>query len=335
MKQIIIVGFISVFLLNVGCANQIIPGYDEVLSPTVNDALKIESESTYSKDNKHAVCVDLSKYSKHERGLLYTNLVGDEVQNIVRHILLDAGADEDSLSDFFEWVNQYNTVMRELGSMPLVSEFTQIDMNFVFYDLKNIAVGIRWADVGYRDIFCRMVAFHLLRPIINIQNLLPEVQWYVMSGNDDDFSRSTLFGDLMVFQDNPYIEWPQYEISRYFTLFNPVMLYEDVAEDELHEVLLTMWKERGVTFVESKLSLVSIWRINEYNEFANSHAAVLAELNNGLLLVEKTNPYFPYQALFFNNISEVKSYLVEQLASSYLTSDTDTYIVMRNDELVQ
>jgi len=328
-------GLVLVLLLNTGCADQICPISDEIREPLAGDGFEYDSETPGSEDNTHEPSVDLSGYLKQERGLFYTNLVGDEVQNTVRHILHDAGADEESIIDLIKWVNQYNTVMKELDSMPLISEFTQIDVNFVFYDLQNVTVGIRWAAVGYRDILCRTLAFHLLRPFIVIQNQLPEVEWYVVSASKDDFSKSTLLGDLMVFQDNPNVDWSQDEISRYFTLFNPVILHENATEAEMHEALITMWAERGVTFTEDKLSLVSIWRVNEYNEFANAHAAVLVEFDGKLLLVEKTNPYFPYQALFFNNILEVRSYLVDQLDSSYVTGDTDTYLVMRNDKIVR
>ena len=57
---------------------------------------------------------------------------------------------------------------------------------------------------------------------------------------------------------------------------------------------------------------------------AVSHAAVLIDDAQGLLLVEKTNPQAPYQATQFETRAEVKEYLLTTLAADDARYDMAT-----------
>ncbi len=49
-----------------------------------------------------------------------------------------------------------------------------------------------------------------------------------------------------------------------------------------------------------------------------------------LLLFEKTNPEYPYQATKFQNLNEVKEYMINQLNSTY-EDGAGEVAVMKND----
>lgn len=80
------------------------------------------------------------------------------------------------------------------------------------------------------------------------------------------------------------------------------------------------------------MSLITIW-LQDGNQTAAAHAAVLIQNGNSLLLFEKTNPQAPYQASKFS-IAQVKQYMYEAIHIEDLryNTETGTYIVMQNDK---
>jgi hypothetical protein len=261
----------------------------------------------------------LSKYTKAESGLLYTNLVDEDVQNEVREALLGAGADKTAVEDVFEWIRHYNDIAKD-SLMPLVPNFTQIDKNFIDYEY-HYPTGIVWEEnVTYPDVNCHTTAFYILRPFISVKNPLPE--------EDQPYDWS----HVELFEEHPGINLTQNEIERFFNLYIGASKETDnVSEKEMYEAVFAVWSERGVSFKESKLSLISTW--NYTNDFIYiGHSAVLAEYNGGLLLFEKVNPMNHYQASIFNNLTEVRAYMLDQMHSLYPEYN---FFVLHNDTLME
>ena len=272
---------------------------------------------------------------EHGEELFYSNLVDKDAQNAVSHILLAAGADETDVEEVFAWVDDFNDFVKDIPSLPLEASFVPFDEHFPFERGTNYDVQTKWSRSGkpHTEILCRILVFHLLRDVILAQNLIPEADWHVTEV-DGDYSGSLLSSDFEIIQTNPYLNWTTDEIRRYFTVFNPTPLPGTASEADLYGAISNMWAERGVAFTTGRLSLVTVWRQNEEFELAvSAHAAVLAEFDGGLLLLEKTNPFRPYQATIFNHRAEVKAYMLDKLVA-ILGDGTGTAIVMANGVLL-
>jgi len=252
---------------------------------------------------------DLSEYRKQGSGLLFSNLATVRSQNTVRNVLLNAGADRAAVDDVFAWVNIFNALADDDGL--LYGTFTQTDSNYVVYDME-----VEWQenDVLDYDVNCHAVAFHLLRSFITVDN--PVIEDISNAGS----------GAMMPLQIHSNVEWSQEERNGFISVFDLLFGITE-SEEETADAIIMAWAERGVTFGESKLSLVSVWSGSWV-----IHSAVLVELDEGLLLFEKTNPLMPFQASIFNNAAEVREYMVDQMYS-YGLSDA-MIVVMRNDVML-
>jgi len=251
----------------------------------------------------------LSGYRKHESGLLFSNLVDENTQNLVRQALIDAGANSTKVADVFVWLNIFNGFVTS-GSL-LYSGFVQTDRNYVLYD-----TDVTWEENGtlYYDVNCHTVSFHLLRSLITVEN--PIIEEVVEDG----------FGVITPFRVHSNVEWTQDERNNFVSVFD--LLFDFTAsETETAEAIVAAWAERGISFTESKLSLVSVWSGSWV-----IHSAVLVEIDGGLLLFEKTNPLKPFQASIFNNTDEVRDYFIDQMHSAGLSDAMVT--VMRNDVML-
>lgn len=90
-----------------------------------------------------------------------------------------------------------------------------------------------------------------------------------------------------------------------------------------------------MTFQKSKLSLITLWQ-EQFDLATNCHAAILLEDEQGLLLIEKTNPYFPYQATKFASRNQVNEYMIDTLSVHYeeLKYPIPVMVVMKNDQAI-
>lgn len=269
-------------------------------------------------------------------GLLYTNLVNKAVQDEVKDILVGAGINSVYVEDVFSWIDEYNVGVDKLETFELAPSFMRIDTDYVWYgsDDEYYLVANNWWKVNkydYWDVLCRSTAYYLMRDYISVANLIPEKEWHIIE-DENDWSKSWLVTDMNGIQTNPKLSLSNDEIAQYFSLFNPIPLPDGTPEKKMYATIKEEWDIRGVSFRESSVSLITVWT-QDLDLTASGHTAVLAEYEEGLLLFEKTNPEYPYQATKFDTIEEVKNYMISQFNSTY-EDGAGTLIVMQNKSLL-
>ncbi len=262
-----------------------------------------------------------------DASLTYTNLVGKEVQDMVRRACEEGGIAPERLDKFFVWVDDFNACMKDCPSYTLRDSFVTIDAPVVDYGDYGPMSRLWYKTNGrkYSDVLCRIAAFQLMGGHITVANCIPREDWAM--GEDQ-----WLCSDGDAIEHFPLIAFSGEEKTQYFTLYDPVPVPPDATAKELYETVVQAWQDRGVSFADGAVSLITIWLIS-YGQTAAGHAAVLVEAEDGLLLVEKTNPQAPYQAAWFADADQVKQYMYESIHIEDVRygDETGTYLVLRND----
>lgn len=262
--------------------------------------------------------------------LTYTNLVGGGVQDTVRRACTDAGVAPERLDKFFVWVDDFNACMKDCPSYTLQDAFVTIDAPVVDYGDYGPMSRLWYKTNGrkYSDVLCRIAAFQLMRDHITVSTPLAPADW-------DTGEDQWLCSDGDAIENFPLVAFSGAEKEMYFTLFDPISVPDDAAPEEMYGAIAGAWADRGVSFADGAVSLATIWLLSD-GQTAAGHAAVLAETEQGLLLVEKTNPQAPYQAAWFADEDQVRQYMYESIHIEDVRygGETGTYLVLRNDQMM-
>lgn len=261
--------------------------------------------------------------------LTYSNLVGERVQNEVEKVLLSADISEKHVENLLLWINDFNECMKDCESYELVDEFVTREIPVVDYG-EYPPMSTMWFKTNHRDygdILCRIAAFELMQETLSVGNSIAREKWECYQDTQ------WLYSDWDAISGNPLIQYDDNDQSKYFTLFNPVMITPDCSADEMYSAISGEWKNREISFADSRASLITIW-IQYENQTAAAHAGVLVESDEGLLFIEKTNPQAPWQATKFFSTDQVKKYMYESIHIEDVRyhDETGTYLVMQNDK---
>lgn len=274
--------------------------------------------------------------------LIYTNLNSENSVNEVKEILTDANIPSKSIDTVFDWVADFNDAMKSCPAFTLAGDFTAIDKDTVDYG-DYYLMSTEWyknSKKDYNDILCRIAAFELNRENISVKNQIPKENFNCWDENNSWLlsDGEIIFGEEASetnksYRPHPLLNWDDNIISDYFTLFDPVEINGGCGEQEMLQAVKERWNGLGISFGEEKYSLITLWTQYE-NTTAVSHAATLAETDNGYLLFEKTNPESPYSAAKFASIDDVKRYLYGMMELDYSKYDSEvgTYIILQNDK---
>lgn len=238
----------------------------------------------------------------------YSNLVDETSQNYVREALIAGGIRENYADDFFQAVNDFHQTVGEVG---LVAEgFVKSDSLEVAYDMG--AIIARWEKkhpvfIGYN---CRITSFALFRDLVSVSNPIKT-------------KADNLFMDADALQTSTREVFTQAEKTDFMSLFAlvPTEYHKDIARHL--QKMQEAFKQRGIGFPHkgdaSKASLISVVFHSALSEdpadvyLFVGHVGVLLPIeNNKLLFVEKLAFDEPYQAIKFNNRTELNDYLMNR-----------------------
>ncbi|MDO4782676.1 MAG: DUF4300 family protein [Capnocytophaga felis] len=264
------------------------------------------------------------------KSMEYSNLVDKATQEEVGEVLIAAGIEKQLVSSFFENVNTFNQTVGEVG---LVKEgFATSDDLIIKYDEASIQT--QWDEknpefIGYN---CRITSFDMFRDLVS-------------TGNPKGINSSNLFLDKDALNTNAKKVFSQEENERFLCLFSRVLTgyHKDVAQHL--EKVKQAFKEREVHFPykgdASKASLISIFFHSAITDQPDDvflfvgHVGVLVPMKDGkLLFVEKLAFQEPYQAIKFNNRTELNDYLMNRYDVEK-GQPTAKPFIMENDELMQ
>lgn len=263
--------------------------------------------------------------------LTYTNLLGKQVQDDIEEILLSAGIPQNRIEKVFEWIRDFNQCMSGCESYELADEFITVHAPVVDYgDYGPMSrMWFKTNQRDYGDVLCRIAAFQLLQDSIAVGNVIGRDEWECFADTQ------WLYSDWDAISGHPLIDFSDDEQSKYFTLFNPVVIKEGCSPTEMYNGIVDAWEKRAVVFDKSQASLITVWT-QEGNKTAVAHAAVLVEYADGLLLFEKTNPQSPYQVTKLSSIDQVKQYMYDSIYMEAVRYgyEVGPYVVMQNNHTI-
>ena len=176
------------------------------------------------------------------------------------------------------------------------------------------------AFIGYN---CRIVSYDLMKDAIDI-------------GKVDTRNSDWMVFDENALEYNPIEVFTKEEHQGFKTLFSsvPAELTKDIS---LHlENVKEDWKSKEIEFSDSdKRSIISVFFHDEEGYLFIGHMGVLIPNQDGeLLFIEKLSFHQPYQAVKFDNRTELNDYLMNKYDISW-GQETAKPFIMENDQLLQ
>lgn len=198
------------------------------------------------------------------------------------------------------------------------------------YDI--VSIDEKWASKngifpGYN---CRITTYGMMKDFVEIKH--PEIQ-----------DAQNLFIDEDALKTNPKKLFSIEETENFKSLFSrvPTTLHKDVSKHA--KLVQEKWKEKGITFPnsgdKSKASYIFVLFHSSISEQENylfiGHTGVLIPTENGkLLFIEKLTFGEPYQALKFNNRTELNDYLMNRYDVEW-NQPTSKPFIFENDQLIK
>ncbi|WP_161981037.1 DUF4300 family protein [Streptococcus sp. S784/96/1] len=250
--------------------------------------------------------------------ITYSNLLDKKTQNDVAKSLSKLLPAED-INLFFEQVNFYN---QHIPTDSLVqSDYGTSKSLIPIYDIG--AISDKWSNhfplfPGYN---CRLTTFQLVKSMIKLSPTLPA----------DD---SLLFIDKEALVDAPAIYQVKPEEQENFKILFSAVATENINDTKIHlEKVQEYWKQQGVTFAKSNVTMVSVWFHDQLDGVATKlfigHVGMLFPSEGGYLFIEKISFEEPYQVLKFADKKALHDYLMAKYDTD--TSGSTKPFIMEND----
>lgn len=255
-------------------------------------------------------------------GLTYSNLVDQASQEEVKTALLSAGISEENVARFFGQVEHFNDLAGR--EYLLQSGFVTTGATLPEYDLASIMTNLQEKSPDFVGYNCRITSFGLMKDLIAIEK--PEIA-----------DASQLFIDQDAIATSPQQIFSP-EDQKYFESFYsrvPTITTKDQAVH--YENIKKSWSEKGLSFKDSKASLVSVWMHSHFEGEEDylfiGHIGVLIATGEAFLFIEKLAFDQPYQAIKFATRAELYAYLMKMYDVEY-NQPTARPLIMENDRVL-
>lgn len=257
----------------------------------------------------------------------YSNLLDKQAQEEVSKAMTDAGIAPENVASFLQNVKQFNDAIEGHGLVP--NGFVKLDSILPHYD--EAAIQTHWDKkypqfAGYN---CRITSYDLMRDFIAVDQPADEHPTTLIFDEEalDNCGR-TLFSPV--------------ERRAFRNLFAPVSTPYEKDIDKHLKNIQDYWQRRGIRFIHkndpTKASLISVVMHSaitpEESFLFVGHVGVLVPVGNQLLFIEKLAFQIPYQAIRFNNRSELNDYLMRMYDTEWGQATASPFL-MENDELLE
>lgn len=253
----------------------------------------------------------------------YSNLTDQESCDLLSKLLEDNGVEEERIQALFTHIEQFNSSVKAEWLTDGFENGVPAETKYDVYDMQDAWTEKNGSFPGYN---CRITAYSLLGEFLAAGTDQPETQ-----GED------LLFMDLETIKADPETIFDD-STSGFCALFAPVDASDSTETKDQVEALQKGWKDRGVTFSDSKAHLISVVFHDKFSETENTlsigHAGVLLPSEDGkLYFLEKVAFQEPYRLLRFENRTELSDYLMEKYDTAW-DQDTTRPFIMENDALM-
>lgn len=244
--------------------------------------------------------------------ITYSNLTTEKALNQVVNALQYSGVSQQNIEVFEEQVKFTNDYLEELPGMQ--GDFTTIKGSVVKYD-EYLAFNLFTKIKVPEDLNCRIAAWNLIKDVVEVENGTEEIE-------------DTEEAALEYYPHTGFVGEDKANFGGLFKGISAGMLHTSRGYEKM---IQDAWKQRGVVFEDSNRKLISCFAYNPDMKWIESvHAGVMLELEDEILFVEKWNLKAPFQVSRFKNERELKYYLKQRLANTFILNPT----IMKNDELL-
>ncbi len=287
-----------------------------------NNISKNNSESKNGEEKDKTASNEKEEYLKK---ITYSNLVDKAAQSEVENVLKGAGISEKNIKSFFEGVNYFNNTVQNKSLVKEGFKITE-ELNPVY---DQVAIQENWTKkspvfIGQN---CRITSFELMRDFISVGK--PEIKDTEQLFMDEDALKNF---PVKIFTDN--------EKKQFESLFSAIKT-ENTKDISVHvEKVKEDWKKKNIKFNNrNKISLVSVFFHSEITPKESflfiGHVGVLLPTSDGkLLFIEKLAFQEPYQAIKFDNRTQLNDYLMNKYDVEFNQPNARPFI-MENNELMK
>ena len=253
----------------------------------------------------------------------YSNLTDDDSRKQLSQLLSDAGIEEFRITALMDRVEQFNASVKSEWLTDGFESAAPTDTKYDPYEMQDEWTVANGSFPGYN---CRITAFGLFSEWIAAGADQPEVQ-----GED------SLFTDLETISANPDALCGD-STAKFCALFAPVNAVDSTEVEAQVKALQEGWAARGITFTDSKTSMISVIFHDKFSDEDNTlfvgHVGVLLPAEDGsLYFIEKVAFQEPYRLVKLQNRTELSDYLMEKYDTSW-GQDTTRPFIMENDTLM-
>ncbi len=257
------------------------------------------------------------------QSLTYSNLADEASQAEVRAALEYAKVPKERIDFFFENVNRFNEAV---GKELLSDGFVTIEGLLPEYD--TVKMQERWEEKYPQSsgMNCRLTVYTLMQDLVQIEqprDLVSdeyELDWWEIVENEENFKEDSI---------------------HFYKPFFSAVASEGNRRDYPEAIRKSM-RERQMDFPSDKASVISVYfevpegegGASGYYVFVG-HTGVLIEREDGsLLFIEKIAFQEPYQAIKFENRTQLNDYLMNRYDVEYGQKTVRPFI-MENNHLLE
>ena len=253
----------------------------------------------------------------------YSNLTDEDSRKQLSELLTDAGIEESRIAALMNRVEQFNASVKSEWLTDGFESAAPTDTKYDPYDMQDEWATANGSFPGYN---CRITAFGLFSEFITAGADQPEVQ-----GED------SICTDLETISANPDALCGD-STAKFCALFAPVNAVDSTEVKAQVKALQEGWAARGITFTDSKASMISVIFHDKFSDEDNTlfvgHVGVLLPAEDGsLYFIEKVAFQEPYRLVKLQNRTELSDYLMEKYDTSW-GQDTTRPFIMENDTLM-
>lgn len=243
--------------------------------------------------------------------VMVTNVLPEKQQKKLIQIL--EGDKVSNVDEFFKWVDEYNN---SLGSDTDLITNWEIEDN-VDYDTEKITKLYDNGNPDKKDVSPQLAAF-----------LLTEATF---TSKDISEYGSYITEDVNALDSDERYEKLKENKSRFIAIFDEVDSSKLNSDEDYYDIFPVRYKENEIDFNKEKVSLINVVMPDDNkNVLYIAHSAVLVELEDGYILLEKLEEKLPYQF----SVCAVKDKLFEMLLDrdKFDTDETkvDAFILENN-----
>ena len=253
----------------------------------------------------------------------YSNLTDEDSRKQLSELLTDAGIEESRIAALLNRVEQFNASVKSEWLTDGFESAAPTDTKYDPYEMQDEWTVANGSFPGYN---CRITAFGLFSEFITAGADQPETQ-----GED------SLFTDLETIDANSDALCGD-STAKFCALFAPVNAVDSTEVEAQVKALQEGWAARGITFTDSKTSMISVIFHDKFSDEDNTlfvgHVGVLLPAEDGsLYFIEKVAFQEPYRLVKLQNRTELSDYLMEKYDTSW-GQDTTRPFIMENDTLM-